>query len=210
MISWDLTVLKLINLEWTHPLLDWLMPAVSAAGSWLPLLLLLVAIVVWRGRWRAVWMCFCIAATVGVSDGLVSRNIKFLTERVRPRNSVEGLIVRDLAIAKPEFMRLFHPPCETGEQESGEDAWRFLPQQPHDEHVCTGHGDDVVQPTLELVLLCSGCAGGLLAAILRCPLAHGHRAINGDGDTHRLGRATHLVSRRPSLRLCPSCAGSLA
>lgn len=112
MISWDLTLLKLINLKWTHPLLDWLMPAVSAAGSWLPLLLLVVAIVVWRGRWRGAWLCFCIAATVGVSDGLVSRNIKFLAERVRPRNSVEGLIVRDLAAAKPEFMRLFQQPVK--------------------------------------------------------------------------------------------------
>lgn len=110
MISWDLTVLKLINLDWSNPFLDWLMPAVSATEAWTPLLVVIVLIVILRTRWRGVWLCLCIAVTVAVSDGLVSRNIKHLTQRVRPRSSVEGLVARDLAFAKPAFKRLFLPP----------------------------------------------------------------------------------------------------
>ncbi len=110
MISWDLPLLRLINLEWTHPVLDWLMPAVSAFEAWLPLMFLALVMVLWKCRWRGVWLVFCLAVTIAVSDGLVSRNLKFLTNRVRPRNSIEGLLVRDLATARPEFMRLFKPP----------------------------------------------------------------------------------------------------
>jgi len=110
MISWDLNLLRLINLKWSHPLLDWLMPAVSALEVWMPLMVLALVITICRSRWRGVWLVFCIAVTIAVSDGLVSRNLKFLTNRVRPRNSVEGLIVRDLAPARPEFMRLFKAP----------------------------------------------------------------------------------------------------
>ena len=110
MISWDLNLLRLVNLKWSHPLLDWLMPAISAIGVWTPLLVLVVLVILWRGRSRGVWLIFCVAVTIAVSDGLVSRNLKFLVGRVRPRNSVEGLIVRDLAPARPEFMRLFKPP----------------------------------------------------------------------------------------------------
>ncbi|MES2595015.1 MAG: phosphatase PAP2 family protein [Verrucomicrobiota bacterium] len=110
MISWDLSILRLVNVKWTHPVLDWLMPAVSALEAWLPLMILAVALVLWRCRWRGVWLILCIAVTITVSDGLVSRNLKFMANRVRPRTSVEGLIIRDLATARPEFMRLFKAP----------------------------------------------------------------------------------------------------
>lgn len=119
MISWDLTLLRLINLKWTHPVLDWLMPAVSALEAWLPLMILAVVMVLWRCRWRGAWLIFCVAATLAVSDGLISRNLKFLANRVRPRSAVDGLVVRDLATARPEFMRLFKAPVTRPSQSQG-------------------------------------------------------------------------------------------
>ena len=49
MMDWDLQWLLRINREWTHPLLDWLMPAVSSIHAWLPLLVLAGLWLAWRG-----------------------------------------------------------------------------------------------------------------------------------------------------------------
>jgi undecaprenyl-diphosphatase len=127
MISWDLSLLHLINVEWTHPVLDWLMPAVSALEAWLPLMTLALVMVLWRCRWRGLWLVFCLAVTIAVSDGLVSRNLKFLANRVRPRNAVEGFVVRDLAHARPEFMRLFKAPVSMPSQNSRKDKGGSFP-----------------------------------------------------------------------------------
>ncbi len=109
-MSWDFELLRLINVTWAHPALDWLMPAVSAVDAWIPLFAVVVLVLLWRMRWRGFWIVLCVGVTIAVADGLVSRNLKFLAERVRPRSSVEGLLIRDLGHGRPEFMRFFSPP----------------------------------------------------------------------------------------------------
>lgn len=113
MFSWDLQLLTRINREWTHPWLDWLMPAASAINAWVPVLALVVLLVAWRGGREGRWMLLCIALAVGIGDGVISNTLKKTVGRVRPRDAVEGLIVRDLGPGKPEFMRLFSAPEQT-------------------------------------------------------------------------------------------------
>lgn len=110
MFSWDLQLLKKINLEWTHSWLDWLMPAVSAINAWIPLFALIVLLVLWHGGKQGRLLILCIALAVGLGDGVVSNTLKKTIGRVRPRDAVEGLVVRDLAPGKPDFLRLFKAP----------------------------------------------------------------------------------------------------
>ncbi|MBB5037815.1 phosphatase PAP2 family protein [Prosthecobacter dejongeii] len=110
MFPWDLQLLQRINLHWTHPVLDWLMPAVSAINAWIPLLAIVALLVLWRGGKQGRWLLLCIALAIGIGDGLVSNTLKKTVGRVRPRDAVEGLIVRDLAPGKPDILRLFKAP----------------------------------------------------------------------------------------------------
>jgi undecaprenyl-diphosphatase len=110
MISWDLDLLHRINSEWTSPLLDYLMPALSAIDAWIPLLAVIVIIAAIRGGKRARLMLLCLAIAVGIGDGVVCKSLKSAVGRVRPRDSMSGVVIRDLAPGKPAFMRLFKAP----------------------------------------------------------------------------------------------------
>ena len=112
MISWDLSVLHHINRDWTHPLLDWLMPAVSAVNAWLPLMGLALLLVLRHNGRRGVRLILCVAMALGISDGLISKNLKHAIGRVRPRDAISGVMIRDLGSASPEFLRLFKPPVQ--------------------------------------------------------------------------------------------------
>lgn len=112
MISWDLDLLHRINREWTSPLLDYLMPAVSAIDAWIPFLALVVIIAAISGGNRARLMLLCIGVAVGLADGVVCKTLKSVVGRVRPYDAMAGVIVRDLAPGKPAVMRLFKPPVE--------------------------------------------------------------------------------------------------
>lgn len=110
MFSWDLQLLQRINLDWTHPVLDWLMPAVSAINAWIPLFAIVALLVLWRGGKQGRWLLLCIALAIGIGDGIVSNTLKKTIGRVRPRDAVECLVVRDLAPGKPDILRLFKAP----------------------------------------------------------------------------------------------------
>lgn len=109
MATWDLEWLQRINQEWSHPALDYWMAALSAIDAWTPLLVAVVLLVAWRGRSRARWMLLCLVLAVGIGDGIVSKSLKNAVGRVRPRDAIGGVIVRDLGKGKPGFVRLFKP-----------------------------------------------------------------------------------------------------
>ena len=123
MTSWDLSLLHQINSVWSHSMLDWLMPALSAIEAWLPLIVMAVLLTAWRGDKRARVMLLCLAVAVGVGDGVISNTLKKTIGRVRPRDAVQGVIVRDLGSASPAFMRLFEKPvvklCEPNGEKRG-------------------------------------------------------------------------------------------
>lgn len=110
MTSWDLSLLHQINIEWSHPLLDWLMPALSAIDSWLPLLIIIAIIVGLRGSRRARLMLLCLGIAILLGDAVFSQVLKWTVGRVRPRDALENVMVRDLGRASPSFMRLFKVP----------------------------------------------------------------------------------------------------
>jgi undecaprenyl-diphosphatase len=86
------------------------MPAVSAIDAWIPFLAVIVIIAAIRGGKRARVMLLCIAVGVGIADGVVCKSLKSIVGRVRPRDAMSGVVIRDLAPAKPAVMRLFKAP----------------------------------------------------------------------------------------------------
>lgn len=127
MTSWDLALLHQINTVWSHPVLDWLMPALSAIEAWLPLIVLAVLITAWRGGRRARVMLLCLAIAIGLGDGVISNTLKKTIGRVRPRDAMEGVIVRDLGTASPAFMRLFEKPVVKPCEPRGDSRGKSFP-----------------------------------------------------------------------------------
>ena len=59
----DVSLMLRINREWAGPWLDHLLPTVSSFAAWLPLMLVVIAICVWRGGFhtRAFVACLVLA-----------------------------------------------------------------------------------------------------------------------------------------------------
>jgi len=127
MNAWDLSLLHQINTGWSHPVLDWLMPALSAIEAWLPLIVVAVLITAWRGGKRARVMLLCLGVAVGLGDGVISNTLKKTIGRVRPRDARSDVIIRDLGNASPAFMRLFQPPVVKPSEPNGATRGKSFP-----------------------------------------------------------------------------------
>ncbi len=112
MMEWDRQWLQHINQEWTHPFLDWLMPAVSSIHAWLPLLVVASVWIFWRGGRAGRQFLLCTAVAICLGDGVVSHTLKHIVGRVRPQDSMTEVVTRDLGKGWPEFIRLFKPPVQ--------------------------------------------------------------------------------------------------
>ena len=127
MNAWDLDLLHLINSTWSSPWLDYLMPAISAIEAWMPPLVVLAFMLVVRGGRRARVMFLCAALAIGIGDALVSNTLKKLVGRVRPRDAIEGVIIRDLGIASPPMKRLLVPTVKEMSRPKGELSGKSFP-----------------------------------------------------------------------------------
>ena len=110
MNGWDLDLFWLINRDWANPVFDWLMPALSAIDAWLPLFGLLVLVILWRGGRRPRLMLLCVAIALILGDAIIGKGMKQLCNRIRPRDQMSGVMIRDLAPAKPRMLALFKAP----------------------------------------------------------------------------------------------------
>lgn len=123
----DLDLLHLINQTWSTGWLDYVMPAISAIEAWMPPLVLVSLALVMRGGRKARVMFLCAALAIGIGDALVSNTLKKLVGRVRPRDAIEGVIIRDLGHATPAVMRLFVKPVKETSTPRGELRGKSFP-----------------------------------------------------------------------------------
>ncbi len=106
----DQTLFFLVNRQWTGPMLDRIMAAVSSLDLWLPFLVALGLLTAWRGRARARWCLVALGLTLAVGDGLISGPLKHSVHRLRPFQAMAGVRQVDLARAtRPRFVALFQP-----------------------------------------------------------------------------------------------------
>ena len=127
MNAWDLSLLHQINTAWSHPVLDWLMPALSAIEAWLPAIIIAVLATAWRGGKRARIMLLCLGVAIGLGDGVISNTLKKTIGRVRPRDGLAGVTIRDLGTASPAFMRLFENPVVKPSEPNGATTGKSFP-----------------------------------------------------------------------------------
>ena len=127
MNAWDLSLLHQINTVWSHPVLDWLMPALSAIEAWLPLIVVAVLLTAWRGGKKARIMLLCAGLAIALGDGVISNTLKKTIGRVRPRDAVAGVVVRDLGFASPAFMRLLQQPVVQAGKPNGATSGKSFP-----------------------------------------------------------------------------------
>src|SRR5260370_29662089 len=103
----DITLLFLINRQWTNPFLDWLMAVLTNFDLWRPLLFILIPLLLWRGGFR--WRTFILATlvTLGIADGIFTQVTKRLVDRPRPIQALadvgEGALARTASTVLPGF-----------------------------------------------------------------------------------------------------------
>ena len=109
MKGWDQDLFWKMNRDWVHPVLDWLMPVLSAIDVWVPVLALVLVVYVWRMRVKGVVLLVALTLALAVSDGVVGKSLKSLIGRARPRDVMSEVVIRDVAKAKPRMLALFKP-----------------------------------------------------------------------------------------------------
>ena len=103
----DLKLLFLINREWTGPVLDRVMTAISSSSLWIvPFVLLVVAVLV-RGGFRARAFTAVVLLAVVLCDSVAGYGVKKAVGRMRPGESEFG--VRQLSLESPAVRGVFQP-----------------------------------------------------------------------------------------------------
>ena len=105
----DQKLLFLINRQWTSPAMDYIMATASSFDAWVPPLILLIGLLLWRGGFRARAFVLSAALIVGINDGLISRTIKHVVDRPRPHQSIAEVRQVDLAKGHPRLLALAKP-----------------------------------------------------------------------------------------------------
>ncbi|MFZ9877114.1 MAG: phosphatase PAP2 family protein [Chitinophagaceae bacterium] len=82
----DKWILSLINKEGSNAFFDWLLPYWRTPAFWAPAYLLLVLLVGYRLKRKALWWVFFFIATVSLVDFTGNQLIKQTIQRVRPCN----------------------------------------------------------------------------------------------------------------------------
>src|SRR5258707_4715369 len=106
----DITLLFLINRQWTNPFLDWLMAVLTNFDLWRPVLFILIPLLLWRGAFR--WRAFILVTlvTLGVADGIFTQVTKHLLDRPPPMQAPADVREVGLARTYPPVHGVFRRP----------------------------------------------------------------------------------------------------
>jgi len=69
-----------------NPFFDWLMPIMRDKTTWYPLYLILIGILIYKYKWKSVYVIALAALTVVIADQISAGIIKPYFERIRPCN----------------------------------------------------------------------------------------------------------------------------
>jgi undecaprenyl-diphosphatase len=105
----DTHILYFINNQLAHPSLDVFMAAFTSWAVWWPFLALTSVLALVFGNFQTRAMLLAVGLAVGMSDGLVCKNLKHLVGRPRPHQVLSGIRVVDLASATPRILAVALP-----------------------------------------------------------------------------------------------------
>ncbi len=80
----DVNAFRFINGTLSNPVLDKVMPFVSGNVFFIPALIVLGALLIWKGRERGLVCVLMMGLVVGTDDGIICRIIKHAVQRPRP------------------------------------------------------------------------------------------------------------------------------
>jgi len=105
----DKTLLLFINREWTNPFLDWLMATFTSFDVWMPILVVVVLLLLWRGNFRARSFVIVTLLTIGFTDGVFTQSMKKLINRPRPSQALAEVREVSLEKATPAILGIWKP-----------------------------------------------------------------------------------------------------
>ena len=108
-IGMDHALFLALNQAAGHPALDTAMAAVTSWAVWWPILVIAAGLILLRGGFRGWSLVVTAALAVGVTDGLVCKNLKKAVSRPRPFEVLNGTRTIDLAPATPRILAIALP-----------------------------------------------------------------------------------------------------
>jgi undecaprenyl-diphosphatase len=105
----DKTLLLFINREWTNPFLDRLMAIFTNFDVWMPILVLAVLILLWRGKFQVRSFVFVTLLTLALTDGIFTQFMKKLVNRPRPSQALAEVREVSLEKTKPAILGVWRP-----------------------------------------------------------------------------------------------------
>jgi len=105
----DQTLFHLINEQWTNPMLDLFMAAISDINIWAPLIALLMLYVVIFGGFKGRALVFCVGVALLVNGNLTVGALKKFVDRRRPKQ-VQSVRMVELEATRPAFLAFFQQP----------------------------------------------------------------------------------------------------
>jgi undecaprenyl-diphosphatase len=105
----DKTLLLFINREWTNPFLDWLMATFTSFDVWMPILVVVVLLLLWRGNFRVRSFVIVTLLTIGFTDGVFTQSMKKLINRPRPSQALAEVREVSLEKATPAILGVWKP-----------------------------------------------------------------------------------------------------
>jgi len=105
----DKTLLLFINREWTNPFLDWLMATFTSFDVWMPILVVVVLLLLWRGNFRVRSFVIVTLLTIGFTDGVFTQSMKKLINRPRPSQALAQVREVSLEKATPAILGVWKP-----------------------------------------------------------------------------------------------------
>ena len=105
----DKTLLLFINREWTNPFLDRLMAIFTNFDVWMPILVLAVLILMWRGKFKVRSFVIVTLLTLALTDGLFTQFMKKIVNRPRPSQALAEVREVSLEKTKPAILGVWRP-----------------------------------------------------------------------------------------------------
>jgi undecaprenyl-diphosphatase len=105
----DKTLLLFINREWTNPFLDRLMAIFTNFDVWMPILVLAVLILLWRGKFKVRSFVIVTLLTLALTDGLFTQFMKKFVNRPRPSQALAEVREVSLEKTKPAILGVWRP-----------------------------------------------------------------------------------------------------
>jgi undecaprenyl-diphosphatase len=105
----DKSLEYLINRQWTNPFLDRVMAIFTNFDVWIPILIFLIVIMLWRGRFRTRSFVIVTLLTIALTDGIFTQFTKKLINRPRPPQSISGVREVSLQKAHPAIAGIANP-----------------------------------------------------------------------------------------------------